>query len=237
MKKALALGVLTLLVARAASAQSAYVAADVGADISRVSHSDTVFTGGSGGAQVFSWDLRVGTLIGSAWGVELGYVRSLSDRSNQPFAVPLAALAPNIVLPANFSITASHARSSFDAVAFARQHARAVDLVYLGGLSFLRDRTDVTTNFGGPASAGSDLQFTGGAAYSILIPASASAIAIPSIPIRIGGSTTTYSTHPLVGMEARIAMGGHARLTPGIRLQGISQGWLFRPYVGVGWQF
>ena len=215
-----------LVGASTASAQSAYVATDVGADVSRITHSDSTFSSGSSGSQVFSWDLRAGTLIGSAWGVELGYVRSLSDRSNdQPFPIPLATLAPNIALPVNFSITARHQRSSFDAVAFARQHARGVDLVYLGGLSFLRDRTDITTNFGGPAVGG---------VVSGPIPGN---IPIPSIPVRIGGSTTTYSTRPLVGMEARIAMGSHARLMPGIRLQGIEQGWLLRPYVGVGWHF
>jgi len=209
-KPALA-GLLLLIGANAARAQSAYVAADVGADIARVSHSDSAFANGPSGSEVFSWDMRVGTSIGSAWGVELGYVRSLSDRSNQPFAVPLATLAPQIALPVNFAVTARHHRASFDAVAWARQHTGAIDLVYLGGLSFLRDRTDISTNLG-------------------------SAVPV-TIPVRIGGSTTTYSTHPLVGMEARISMGGHARLMPGIRLQGIGDGWLFRPYVGVGWMF
>jgi len=217
MKFSASAGLIMLLAATAASAQSAYVAADVGADVSRVTHSDSTFANGNSGTQVFSWDLRAGTLIGSAWGVELGYVRSLSNTSNQPFAVPLAALAPNIVLPVNFRITAQHQRSSFDAVAFARQHARAVDLIYLGGLSFLRDRTEITTSLGGAQ-----------------LPAN---IPIPALPVRIGGSTTTYSTHPLVGMEARIAMGGRARLIPGIRLQGIDQGWLLRPYAGIGWNF
>jgi hypothetical protein len=208
----IALAGLLFLAATTASAQSAYVAADVGADIARVSHSDTAFaSGGSGGSEVFSWDLRVGTSIGSAWGAELGYVRSLSDRSNQPFAIPLATVGPQIALPVNFSIVARHHRSSFDAVAWARQHAGAIDLVYLGGLSFLRDRTDISTNLGSPVPV--------------------------AIPVRFGGNTITYSTHPLVGMEARVKMGDHARLMPGIRLQGIGDGWLIRPYVGVGWMF
>jgi hypothetical protein len=206
---------LLLFAATSASAQSAYVAADVGADISRLSHSDSSlsFAGGtSSGHEAFSWDLRVGTSIGSAWGVELSHVRSLNDRSNQPFPVQLATLTPQIALPVNFNITARHHRSSFDTVVWARQRAGAIDLIYLGGLSFLRDRTDLTSNIG------------------------SAALPIP-IPISIGGSTTTYGAHPLVGMEGRIAMGDHARLMPGIHVQGISGGWLIRPYVGIGWMF
>jgi hypothetical protein len=196
-----------LLAATTASAQSAYVAGDVGADVTRLSHTDSTSAATPSGSEVFSWDLRVGTAIGSTWGVELGYVQSSRERRNQPFAVPLAG--PTIVLPPNFSIEARHRRSSFDSVAWVRQHAAAVDMVYLGGLSFLRDRTDVSTTLSGPVA----------------------------IAVRLGGSTTTYSTRPLVGMEARIPMGAHARLTPGIRLQGLSDGWLLRPYAGVGWFF
>jgi hypothetical protein len=38
-------------------------------------------------------------------------------------------------------------------------------------------------------------------------------------------------------MEARIGLTSRLRLVPGIRVQGLGDGWLLRPYVGLGWFF
>jgi hypothetical protein len=50
-------------------------------------------------------------------------------------------------------------------------------------------------------------------------------------------TTISYGTRPLAGVEARIGFTSHVRLIPGVRLQGITEGWLLRPYVGLGWFF
>ena len=85
--------------------------------------------------------------------------------------------------------------------------------MYLGGVAFSRQRLEITQTFPTVLRA-----FAPG-----------------------GGSFTTtaisYSTHPLVGVEARIRMTSHMRLVPGIRVQGVEGGWLMRPYAGLGWSF
>ena len=50
-------------------------------------------------------------------------------------------------------------------------------------------------------------------------------------------TTISYGTRPLAGVEARIRFTSHVSLIPGVRLQGIADGWLLRPYVGLGWFF
>ena len=71
--------VLTLVVvvfAASARAQSAYVAGTIGADVSRVTHTDANFISSPDGNETLSGSVRVGTAIGSSWGVELEFVQS-----------------------------------------------------------------------------------------------------------------------------------------------------------------
>ena len=214
------------------SAQSPYVAGTIGADVSRVSHTDSSFgSSPSSNTEVVSGSLRVGTAVSQTWGVELEFVRSgQSHRSQNPIITPLqagglnvGALTPSptgtiaingIPVPiGGFQSDIRQSHSDFDAVAWVRQGVGgSVDLVYLGGLAFSRQRVEITQTF--PAI------------LRTLVP---------------GGTFRTtavdYATRPLVGAEARIGLTSHVRLIPGLRLQGLGNGWLLRPYAGLGWFF
>jgi hypothetical protein len=229
---ALGVGIWALAFGISISAQSPYVAATIGADVPRVSHTDSsLYSSPSNDAEVVSGSLRVGTSLGEAWGVELEFVRSgRSHRSQNPFISPLAGgvnigsvtsilsggaspVGIPISSPVNFQTDVRSSHSDLDAVLWARQRlGGSIDMVYLGGLVFSRERVDVTQTF----------------------PTVIRTLA-PS-----GGFRTTlidYGTRPLVGVESRIRMTSHMRLMPGLRLQGLGDGWLLRPYVGLGWFF
>jgi hypothetical protein len=220
------LAVVFSLAAVAARAQSPYVGGTIGADVSRISHSTSPFASSeSGGDEVISGSLRVGTSLGQNWGVEFEFVRSGESRGQVPPQIysPLAS-ASFTVAPAGLSSIAlpvggfqSEVRQShydFDTVAWARQRAGKVEFVYLGGVAFSHQRVEISQTF--PT------------VIRVLLP----------VP---GGSFRTtvidYSVHPLVGAEARIGLTSHVRLIPGLRLQGVGDGWLLRPYAGLGWFF
>src|SRR4029079_1786254 len=226
--------VLTLVVvvfAASARAQSAYVAGTIGADVSRVTHTDANFISSPDGNETLSGSVRVGTAIGSSWGVELEFVQSGHSHDQvTPVVSPLATNtsgvtssastsgvptisfqgvtlpSPSInVLPVRFvqsDIRQSH--SDFDALIWARQAVGgSVDLVYLGGVAFSRQRTEITQNF--PTI------------FQLLAPLP------PNSAFR--STTISYGTRPLAGVEARIRFTSHVRLLPGVRLQGIADGW------------
>ena len=68
------LAVVFAFIAAAVHAQSPYVAATIGADVSRLSHTDSNLSSGpSGDSEVVSWSLRVGTDVGQNWGTELEF--------------------------------------------------------------------------------------------------------------------------------------------------------------------
>ena len=221
----LALGLVFSLIAVSAHAQSAYVAATVGADVSRLGRTTSnISPGFSRDSEVFSWSLRAGTGVGQNWGVEMEFLRSAKSKSEFPVGVPViftgmptpatTVALPNIPTPVAFQSDTRTCHTDFDGVAWARQGVSgSVDLVYLGGVVFSRERIDITQTF--PT------------VLRVFAPG--------------GGSFTTtaisYSTHPLVGAEARIRMTSHMRLVPGIRVQGVEGGWLMRPYAGLGWSF
>ena len=223
------------LVAAAAHAQP-YAAATVGADVSRLSHATSSLARiPSGDSEVISWSLRAGTLVGESWGVELEFVQSGRSRSEStngvqpliPGTVTLTGgtivssggtivspLPPNIPSPIAFQTDFRRSHSDFDTVAWARQRAGgSVDLVYLGGIAFSRQRTEITQTF--PTL------------FAVFAPGGGT----------FRTTTITYSARPLVGAEARIGLTSHVRLVPGIRLQGLAEGWLLRPYAGLGWFF
>jgi len=233
----LVLTLLVVLFAASARAQSAYVAGTIGADVSRVSHTDSNFSSSSpGGSETLSGSVRVGTAIGPSWGVELEFVQSGHSHDQvTPIVSPLATGVPataaqvitlpgftfssasGSVIPVRFvqsDIRQSH--SDLDAVIWGRQAVSgSVDLVYLGGVAFSRARTEITQNF--PTI------------LQLLAPLP------PNSAFR--STTISYGTRPIAGVEARIGFTSHVRLIPGVRLQGIADGWLLRPYVGLGWFF
>jgi hypothetical protein len=232
----LLIALLVLSLATSARAQSAYVAGTIGADVSRVSHTDSNFFSSPtpDGSETISGSVRVGTAIGQAWGVELEFVHSGRSHDRVPVSVlPLATntaitavpgttggftftSASGSVIPIRFSdseIRQSH--SDLDALIWARQSVGgSVDLVYLGGVAFSRQHTEVTQSF--PTVLGLFAPVPNGTFQS---------------------TTISYGTRPLAGVEARIGFTSHVRLIPGVRLQGIADGWLLRPYVGLAWFF
>lgn len=223
------------LVATTAHAQSAYVAATIGADVSRLSHSTSSLARvPAGDSEVISWSLRAGTPVGESWGVELEFVQS--GRSHGEVVpidvlplvgivtppggsivspVPTIDVIPRAIpSPIAFQTDVRRSRYNLDTVAWVRQRVSgSVDLVYLGGIAFSRQRIEITQTF--PTFLA--LFAPGGGAFRT--------------------TTIEYGTRPLVGAEARIALTSHVRLVPGIRLQGLGGGWLLRPYAGLGWFF
>ena len=216
---------LVLLVAVPAFGQSTYVAASVGADISRFSRFDVagVDVGGLTGGEAVSAAVRVGTPLGPAWGVELEFARPSEieeDISSNIGPVPLRASTAGIVFPqpVGFRISLRQRTTTLSAVAWVRQRAaQAVDLVYLAGVGFNRTVQETTIASGTIASGR------------------------PQRVLPSETRVTDYSTGPVVGLEARIALTEHARLVPGLRLHhiggNVNTGWLLRLGVGLGWSF
>ncbi len=220
----LLVAVALVLASGAAHAQSPYVAGTIGADISRFGHTDSTFsTSATNDSEEISGSVRVGTSLGQNWGVELEYVRSGSSHAQVPPPVPLpfAGVLSNIVpgaFPGSIVAFQADVRQShydFDTVAWVRQAAGSkVDLVYLAGVAFSHQRIEVSQTF--------------------------PTVVRQLLPVPAGSFRTTivdYSTRPLVGAEARIGLTSHVRLIPGLRLQGLTDGWLLRPYAGLGWSF
>ena len=229
----LVIALLLLLAAAPARAQSAYVAGTIGADVSRVNNTKASFyPSSSSGDETISGSLRVGTAVGQNWGVELEFVHSgRSHIETTPGVLPVLAyeiaLAPTAVMPGGISASSSIApiayyqtdvrrtHSDLDGVIWARQRVgSSVDLVYLGGMVFSRERVEVTQTFP-----------TG---IRLLAP-------VPNGMFR--STAISYGTRPLAGVEARVRFTSHMSLLPGVRMQGIADGWLIRPYVGLGWFF
>ena len=222
-----ALALVLVLLPLPALAQSTYVAGAIGADVARLSHAEgNVYQdGSSGGFDVLSGALRVGTSIGTNWGAELEFVRSGRSNGDAVIAYPLYAAAtasPAAVAPGNaaaiFPVPIAYRpeihqrQTSIDVAGWARRSAgSSLDLVFLAGVALTRARTDVT--------------------QSIVVSPRQAALQ----PFR--STYIEYATRPLVGMEARIAMTTRLRLVPGIRVQGLGEGWLARPSVALAWAF
>ena len=218
------LAIACVLASGVAQAQSPYVAATIGADVVRIGHTDSNFSStATNDSEVISGSVRVGTSVGQNWGVELEFVRSGDSRAQTPPPVPLpfagalSSLAP-AGLPVSVIAFETDVRQShydFDTVAWVRQAAGSkLDIVYLGGIAFSHQRIEISQTF--PT------------VIRQLLP-------VPSNSFRT--TIIDYSTKPIVGVEARIGLTSHVRLIPGLRLQGLTEGWLLRPYAGLGWFF
>src|SRR5437773_2617927 len=154
----LVLGVMFLLIAVSGYAQSAYVAGTLGADVSRLGRAESnISPTVSIDSEVLSWSLRVGTAVGQNWGVEMEFVRSGKSKRELPVGIPIlatggplptSAALPNIPSPVAFQSDTRTSHTDFDGVAWARQPVSgSVDLVYLGGVAFSRERVEITQTF------------------------------------------------------------------------------------------
>lgn len=229
-----ALFVVLTLLAGPVFAQSTYVGAAIGMDVSRFNRVEASgFNDVTAGGEVLAVSLRLGTEIRENWGVELGftYPSELERESSQGFPIPLLAavtavgggVSGAIPVPGGNALTfpafqastrIERRNTTLDATAWvARSAGDAVDLVFLGGVAFNRISEEISFQFTRP--------------IGLIIPNST--------------RTISYDVGPVVGVEGRIELTDNARLVPGLRLQSLGgngrEGWLLRPSVGLSWQF
>jgi hypothetical protein len=231
--------VITFLLCASPAFAQTYVAAAVGADLTKSYESKTDGTTfPDGDRDAVAWGLRVGTALGSRWGVELEFNRPGElEMQNGPIIYAQPALSGFATLsrgttssalidlrPTIFpgpQIRTEQRNTTWNAAAWVRQPIGArADFVILGGLGFSRVVQNTRYEISGPPQ------------LLTLIP-----IAQRSSRTR----TTSYGVGPLVGAEARIRMTEHLELTPGLRVQSLgnnlTQGLLLRPSVALGWTF
>jgi hypothetical protein len=232
--------VLMALGARPSSGQSAYVSAALVGDVLLNTHVETSLgRDASSGGEAIGFALRVGTPLGSRWGVELeftrageiesefdgviplgsGVVSTTSWTSLPPGSVPVEidALFPILQRPTSYSLQTTQRHSTLSTAVWMNQElSQRVSLVYLAGMGFYRTTFENESRFGNrPLPPG---------------------ISIPNIFPSIT-KTVTYGVRPLAGIEARIELTEHVDLVPGVRLHGLDNGWLLRPAVGLAWNF
>lgn len=209
----LVLGLL-LLAPAAAVAQGPYVSASLVADLARFSHASV--SGAAlefpSGTESVGFALRLGTPIGSVWGVELEF-----NRSGEADTTFSEALDPAVTVPSLFTVDFNQQtrHSTFSTLIWARQDlGPRFALVYLGGTGFVRTATR------------SDIR------YVLARP-------IPGLilPPNQVMETTVYSVRPVVGVEGRLSLTEHVELVPGLRLTSLQDGLIIRPSVGLGWRF
>jgi hypothetical protein len=235
-----------MLGSREASAQTTYVSASVFGDIMRSSHVDVAGVGeNSGGGEALGFALRIGTPLGTSWGVEAEFAYP-TEIDNETGLVPVPLLGSNAgVVTSSITSTPSlsydflsfptrlpssiHATQRNTSLTtglwFQQQLSSRFALVYLGGMTFHR-----TTN---------EVDIT----YDRIFPALPSIPGIPSLPSislvipPLHTEAVTYSVRPMAGIESRIEMTEHVQLVPGLRLHPTDNAWLIRPSIGLSWAF
>ena len=224
------------VLARPAFAQGAYVGAFLVGEIVRLDQYDSR-TQDTGNGESFGFGLRLGSPIGTKWGVELEFVRPGEITSDQVpqilpaiyqiTAVPSIPGLPNqgnydplIFPPISYEFRSTQRRSTLSTSLWVRQEISSrVSMVYLGGVAFGRTSNEV------------EITYTFG--RSTILP---TILPLPAIPPLINESIS-YDVQPMVGVEGRIRLAGKVDLVPGLRLHGAQGGWLIRPAVGLSWNF
>jgi hypothetical protein len=224
------------LAASPSFAQSAYVSAAVVGDVLFNTHSETSLGPDvPSGGEAIGFALRVGTPLGSRWGVELEFTRAGEIETEFDGAIPLASTASTTVTwssvspgyepaflsllqrPVSYSLRASQRHSTLSTTVWMNQEvSNRVALVYLAGMAFNRTTYESESRF-----------------EILPLPPG---ISIPSIYPSIT-KTVMYGVRPMAGIEARIGLTEQVDLVPGLRLHGIDGGWLLRPAVGLAWNF
>ena len=230
-----AITVVSVLWAGAARAQGVYVGGAIGAEVVRTSSTQSggsTFNSGSG--EALAGAIRVGTGITEHVGVELEFFRpgEIEGDLGGPIywaafdavTTPLPQRPAGDVSVSFPSIIGQSTRvraTTTSALLVARQPLGGgrVELAYLGGVGFSRVVREVEFNF--PRG---------------ILPAGL------AIPIQFPATRTTqYAAGPVVGLEVRAGMTEHAQVVAGLRLhtlgQGVLDGWMIRPSVGLAWKF
>jgi opacity protein-like surface antigen len=225
---------ITVFMAVPAGAQSGTgVSVALVGDIARFNGSDTEpsFPGGfSRDGEALGFSIRLDRQLGSRWGVELEYVRGGEMETESrlvPFpASELAGLVSRIVPIGSVNIgsssvifpprqTQTNIQSRFSTIStlawFRQSIGERTSLVYSAGVAFGIEQAEST-------------YFYIGLPNELTLPA-------------VTTEYTSYSIHPVVGFDARVAMTDHASLVPGIRVVGSNGGLIVRPSVGLRWEF
>ena len=233
-----------------AYAQDTYVGASLTADVVRFSGPDDARPPELSGGEAIGFALRLGTRVGTAWGVEAEFSRPAEIRHEGDLGVvPLPGVgeftftAPDgtvtvvpdslILPPRSYRVRTAYRDVTLSAGIWARQDlSTRFALVYTGGIGF--HRTEREAEFRFDPIRFSDSLFTSGVIGGIPI--------IPRAPINFGPAvyeavSTQYTARPFAGVEARISMTERIDLVPGIRLHGLAGGLLVRPSVGLNWEF
>jgi hypothetical protein len=218
--------------------QGGYVGAALVGDIARFDQFDTSGRDSSGSGEALGFGLRLGTELGTKWGVELEFVRP-SEITNDisPDFLPLLAQSrsfsfiepslptsisgtiPTIFPPISSSIRTRQRNTTLSAGLWMRQEiSPRFSLAYIGGVSFGRTSREIEVK------------------YEPIRPIGPIAVA-PIILPPVVTESTTYGVGPMVGLEGRIGLTEHVQIVPGVRLHAIEGGWLIRPSVGLDWAF
>src|SRR4030095_2427925 len=209
-----------------------YVAASVLGDIARFNEYDSGSGDTSGNGEAVGFALRLGSALGSRWGVELEFARpSEIETEFSPLYIPLltttvttgsvppsvgSPLVPEVILLYWIRTEARRRNTTLSTSVWIGQPVtKRFALKYLAGIAFGRTSQDI------------DIVYEP-------IPRLAPVITVPT---RASTSATTYDVGPLVGVEGEIGLTEHVQLIPGFRLHGVEGGWLLRPSVGLGWTF
>jgi hypothetical protein len=222
-----------------AAAQDTYVSASLTLDVIRFSRSET--PGGtdlSPDGEAPGFALRLGTRLGSAWGVEAEFSRAAEiERESGPDAIPLVprttnpalgiigngrlaipGIDPLVFLPLVYRVRTTYRDSTVSAGAWVRQDFTGrFALVYTGGVGFHRSEreAELTVDPIGVVPTGLGLV----------------------LPSRTVTDVTTYSARPFAGVEGRLRLSEHVEVVPGVRLHGLEEGLLVRPSIGAAWVF
>ncbi|HKE83343.1 MAG TPA: hypothetical protein VKB50_06300 [Vicinamibacterales bacterium] len=231
MKTSLTVLVLLLVIAPSVRAQGAYVSAFLTGDVVRLDNVEGTGRGESRNGEAIGFALRLGTELSPKWGVELEFARPAEiETVDSPGIVPLPAGPPVVVSPGGGGITIPDSsvlpifsyglrtrqrNTTLSPALWVRQElSTRVSLVYAAGAAFRRQTSELTI----------EVQPTPILGAPIVFP--------PTVT-----KTTVYDVGAFAGIESRIGLTQNVQLVPGIRLLGISNGWLLRPSVGMGWRF
>jgi hypothetical protein len=220
-----------LAFASTASAQSPYVGASFLADVVRLSgNSDS-----SNGGEAFGGALRVGVPLGGQWGVELELARSGEIETSPDFVIQSGSFSfvdsgvqvpPRTEIFPTPQITSTQQLSTISTMLWwTHQVSDRIGIAYLGGVAFTRTENDFSIDFPG-------LPFPG---FPFPIPVEPDGG--PGGSRLFETESIAYDADVAVGVEARIGMTEHLRLTPGVRMQTVPNGWAIRPGIGLQWMF
>jgi hypothetical protein len=231
---AVAVLAVSLLVPSSPALGQTYVSGSLVGDIARFSHTDIFGVDGrNGGGEAVGFGLRVGTHVGTAWGVELEFVRPSVIESAIGAEIlpalpgvifPDLPLFPGLFPPVRNAVRTETRNTTVGATIWAKQQLSGrLSLVYSGGVAMVRSEQT------------SSLDISPFAGSIGLLPV------LPSLPTGLSllpvYEAVSYSLQPVVGGEARIGLTERVQLVPGVRLYGLEGGWVLRPSVGVGWTF